>query len=190
MVARSRNIVSNLHSMAGPQLSLLDLLTYVEAEFRLADTPEYQLSSEGAPRDLHPFLRDEVYSICREAIANAFRHAVASRIEARIVFLPRKLVVTIVDDGIGMSKSIRTSGRTGHFGLSGMQAHARRINAMLQVESVLGSGTRITLEAPLSATISGHPGRLFFWRRLSRQKVQEQAETESLGASRGPHDSV
>jgi signal transduction histidine kinase len=149
MVGRSRDIVSNLHSMAGPQFSLLDLLTYVEAEFRLTDEPAYELSCEGVARVLHPFLRDEVYSICREAIANAFRHAGAGRIAVRLVFLPRKLVVTIADDGAGMSEAVRVSGRVGHFGLAGMQAHARRIDGSLRLESAPESGTKVTLEAPL-----------------------------------------
>lgn len=190
MVARSRDIVSNLHSMAGPQLSLLDLLSYVEAEFRLTDTPAYRLSNEGVPREMHPFLRDEVYSICREAIANAFRHAAATRIEVKIVFLPRKLIVTIVDDGIGMSEAIQKNGRAGHFGLSGMQTHATRINAMLRLESVAGSGTRVTLEAPLSNSTSGYRSRFSFWRHKSQRDVHQQVETEFHGISRGPHDSV
>ena len=190
MVARSRDIVSNLHSMAGPQFSLLDLLTYVEAEFRLTETPVYELSVTGIPRDLHPFLRDEVYSICREAIANAFRHAAANKIEVRILFQPRKLLVTILDDGIGMSETIRKSGRSGHFGLSGMQAHARRINATLQVESAPGSGTKVTLEAPISGPLYGHRSRVSFLRLLSRKDEQDQTQTQSQGATRGPHDSV
>jgi signal transduction histidine kinase/ligand-binding sensor domain-containing protein len=162
MVARSRDIVSNLHSMAGPQFSLLDLLTYVEAEFRLTDLPVYELSTSGTARLLHPFLRDEAYSICREAVANAFRHSAARRIEVKIVFLTRKLVVTVSDDGIGMSEAMQRSGRAGHFGLAGMQAHARRIDAVLSVASTPGSGTIVKLEVPLPDDRSG------FWMRRFR----------------------
>ena len=190
MVARSRDIVSNLHSMAGPQFSLLDLLTYVEAEFRLTDAPVYKLSSIGAARDLHPFLRDEVYSICREAIANAFRHAAANTIEVKIAFLPRKLTVTIVDDGLGMSESIRRGGRAGHFGLSGMQTHARRIDGTLQLESAPGCGTRVTLEAPISGPLYGRQIRFSFLRLVGRKDEHGQTQIETHGATRGPHDSV
>lgn len=190
MVARSRDIVSNLHSMAGPQFSLLDLLTYVEAEFRLTDTPAYELSSEGVPRDLHPFLRDEVYSICREAIANAFRHAAANKIQVAIVFLPRKLSVTIVDDGIGMSETIRKHGRSGHFGLSGMQARARRIDAILKLESVPGKGTRLTLEAPISGPASSHRRWHSFWRTLTHSHPYEAMQPHSEIASGSKHDTV
>jgi len=190
MVGRSRNIVSNLHSMAGPQFSLLDLLTHTEAEFRLAETPAYELSTEGTARPIHPFLRDEVYSICREAIANSFRHAAATRIEVKIVFLPRKLVVTIVDDGVGMSEAMRIKGRAGHFGLSGMQAHAHRIDAALRVESVPGSGTRVTLEAPLAGRLIAQRARWSSWRFRGRTELSEKEMRQAEGAGRGPHDSV
>ncbi len=190
MVARSREIVSNLHSMAGPQFSLMDLLTYVEAEFRLAETPEYVLTSEGTPRALHPFLRDEVYSICREAIANAFRHAAANRIEVTIAFLPRKLVVSIEDDGVGMSEAVRTGGLSGHFGLSGMQAHARRIDGRLQVESAPGVGTKVTLEARLAGPIAGGFG-CFSWRRFWSRGGRSRPVSESReDGARGSRDSV
>ena len=39
---------------------------------------------EGAPRELHPILRDEIYRIAGEALRNAFRHAQARRIEVEI----------------------------------------------------------------------------------------------------------
>jgi len=190
MVARSREIVSNLHSMAGPQFSLMDLLSFVEAEFRLAETPAYRLSSEGTPCVLHPFLRDEVYSICREAIANAFRHAAANRIEVKVVFLSRKLVVSIADDGVGMSEAVRTGGRAGHFGLSGMQAHARRIDGKLQVESSPGVGTRVTLEArltgPVASDLRGFSVRRL-WSRAGRTRV---AAASGADDSRDRRDSV
>jgi len=149
MIARSRDIVSNLHSMAGSHETLFELLSHIEAEFRLAEAPTFLLHTEGAPCPLHPFLRDEVYGICREAVANAFRHAEAGAIEVKVRFLAQKLVVEIRDDGVGMSEELRQHGRAGHFGLSGMQAHARRIEASLRIESAPGAGTRITLEASL-----------------------------------------
>lgn len=182
-IARSRDIVSNLHSMAGPEQGLLDLLALVEAEFRLTELPTYRLWSEGTPCPLHPFLRDEVYSICREAVANAFRHANARVIEVKVLFSAGKLVVTITDDGIGVSEEIRLSGRAGHFGLAGMQAHARRVGATLAVESASGSGTRVVLETPL-------PGRSRRFKRLDDVfkwfPIQHPQDSRHEEVTRGP----
>jgi signal transduction histidine kinase/ligand-binding sensor domain-containing protein len=158
MIGRSRDIVSNLHSMAGTQYSLLELLGHVEMEFRLGELPLFVLESKGEPRELHPFLRDEVYSICREAVANAFRHAGAKVIQVKVLYQAKKLTVQVEDDGVGMSEEMRTKGRAGHFGLPGMQAHARRIDALLTVESRIGGGTRIRLETDL------RPAKTRWWR--------------------------
>ncbi len=148
MIARSRDIVSNLHAMAGPGETLLDLLRAIEGEFRLGPLPRYDLMAEGQPPELHPFLRDELYRICREAVANAFRHANARLVRVRLRSEPAALSVSVCDDGAGMTEGIRLQGRPGHFGLSGMQAHAQRIGARLRVESAVGCGTCVVVEVP------------------------------------------
>jgi signal transduction histidine kinase/ligand-binding sensor domain-containing protein len=159
-IARSRNMVSSLHSTAVPQYSLLDLLKNAEAEFRLAEEPEFRLVSEGQPRPLHPFIRDEVYRICREAVANAFRHANAGCIEVHVRFGTETLDVEIRDDGHGMDNETREHGRPGHFGLRGMQAHADRIGAAITIDSSLQAGTRVRLHVK---TKRWNQGRLRRW---------------------------
>ncbi len=147
-VARSRNMVSSLHSTAVVQLSLVEVLRHAEAEFRLGESPKFELSSSGVPRDIHPLIRDEVYRICREALANAFRHANASNVHVIVRFLPELLEVEIGDDGEGIDEEIRLHGRPGHFGLPGIHAHAQRINASIEIASAPRQGTRILLRVP------------------------------------------
>jgi signal transduction histidine kinase/ligand-binding sensor domain-containing protein len=144
-IARSRNMVSNLHSTAVSQYRLVDVLRHSEAEFRSGPLPVFDLTSTGEPREVHPLVRDEVYRICREALANAFRHANAEYVTVEVRFLPQMLEVEIADDGQGMSNEVLTQGRAGHFGLRGMQAHAQRIGASLTIESAAGEGTNVIL---------------------------------------------
>ena len=51
---------------------------------------QFSVEVEGAPRNLHPILRDEVYRIAGEALRNAFRHARAQRIEVEIHYDERR----------------------------------------------------------------------------------------------------
>jgi ligand-binding sensor domain-containing protein len=88
-IARSRNMVGNLHSTAVVQYSLVEVLRHAEAEFRLGDLPAFELISEGEPRPIHPLVRDEVYRICREALANAFRHSNARVVRVTVRFRRR-----------------------------------------------------------------------------------------------------
>ncbi|WP_169305936.1 two-component regulator propeller domain-containing protein [Acidobacterium capsulatum] len=149
-IARSRNMVSNLHSTAVTQYSLADVLRHAEAEFRLSELPHFEMRSFGLVRKVHPLIRDEVYRICREALANAFRHSQAENVTVTVSYLPDMLEVTIADNGQGMSQNLLEHGRTGHFGLRGMQAHAQRINASLTIESSPGDGTKVILRVKTS----------------------------------------
>jgi signal transduction histidine kinase len=158
-IGRSRNMVSNLHSTAVPQNSLLEVLKHAEAEFRMGDEPQFRLICEGKPRQVHPLIRDEIYRICREALANAFRHAGARHVEVRLKFEPGILNLEISDDGQGMDEETKLRGRPGHFGLRGMEAHAQRIGASVTIESQAGKGTRIYLRAKTPSEKSIWPWR-------------------------------
>jgi signal transduction histidine kinase len=152
VIARTRDMLSNLHSMAGPEQGLSELLLHVDSEFRLSDMPRYELVSAGMAFALPASLRDEVYWICREALANAFRHASATKVVVTLTFGQERLGIVIADDGVGMSKEMQANGRAGHFGLSGMRAHARRLGVQLAVASEPGQGTEVSLELDLRKT--------------------------------------
>jgi signal transduction histidine kinase/ligand-binding sensor domain-containing protein len=169
-VARSRNMVRNLHSTAVMQYSLVDVLRHAESEFRLADMPLFELTSVGEARPVNPLVRDEVYRICREALANAFRHANARMVRVTVRFLPKVLEVEISDDGDGMDDETLLRGRAGHFGLPGMKAHAHRIGADIAIESNREFGTKIVLRVATQ-----RPRRLW-WRngwRFSSERISD-----------------
>ncbi|HMD19740.1 MAG TPA: two-component regulator propeller domain-containing protein [Alloacidobacterium sp.] len=169
-IARSRNMVSNLHSTAVTQYSLVEVLRHAEAEFRSGPLPIFDLVSKGEPRQVHPLIRDEVYRICREALANAFRHADAEYVTVEVRFLPDALEVEISDDGQGMSEELLKHGRAGHFGLRGMQAHAQRIDAALSIESEPGQGTNVILRVKT---------RNSFWRRNGKRRFRTGDDTDT-----------
>jgi signal transduction histidine kinase/ligand-binding sensor domain-containing protein len=174
-IARSRNMVWSLHSTAVVQYNLVEVLRHAEAEFRLGELPRFELSSTGERRDVHPLVRDEVYRICREALANAFRHANAQNVRVDVRFLPDLLEVEIADDGQGIDEDTRIHGRPGHFGLSGMQAHAQRIGASVAIASAPGQGTKILLRVNTPQP-TWWPIRQWFkhWRRAAKASSESK----------------
>jgi PAS domain S-box-containing protein len=117
------------------------------------NSPVFGVQVEGASRDLHPILRDDVFRITGEALRNAFLHAQASRIEVEIHYDERQLRVRIRDDGKGIDSQIATDkGRPGHWGLHGMHERAKLVGGNLEVWSKPDSGTEIELTIP--ATIA------------------------------------
>ena len=126
------------------------------------------VSVEGAPRELHPILRDDIYRIAREAVGNAFRHAEASKIEAEITYGERLLRLRIRDDGKGIDPKLLDAGRDGHWGLPGMRERAQQIGGQLEMWSEGGVGTEVELRVPGSvayATPPGHGGFRLFRKR-------------------------
>ena len=88
-------------------------------------------------------IKDTLYRIGQEAIANAIRHADPRTIRIRLQRTRRTVCLSIEDDGEGF---VANSGRAG-FGLLGMRKRAEDISATLMVKSKPGSGTRVEVKA-------------------------------------------
>ena len=112
---------------------------------------QYRLIVEGTPQSLRPAIRDEVYRIGREALANAFRHSGASVVEMTLDYARDHFRMVVRDNGCGMDPQILRSGREGHWGLSGMHERAKKIGSRLNVRSADGAGTEIDLTVPAIA---------------------------------------
>jgi len=129
-------------------------------------SPEFTVQVEGAPRNLHPILRDEVYRVAGEALRNAFRHANANHIEVEIRYDERRFRLRIRDDGKGIDPNLLTdNGRPGHFGLCGMRERTKRIGGELtlwssdpQRDGTLQSGTEVELRIPAALAYKGSIG--------------------------------
>jgi signal transduction histidine kinase len=98
---------------------------------------------------LVPAVQEQIYWIAREALLNALRHSAASRVEAEIEYLPRKLRVVVRDDGTGIDPEVLRAGRNSHWGLAGMQERAASIGAKVRVWSKQGQGTEVEISLPL-----------------------------------------
>ena len=139
---------------------------------RNGETTAFAVETEGASRELHPILRDEIYRIIGEALRNAFRHSRARRIEVEIRYDAGRLRMRVRDDGIGTGASVLQKGRAGHFGLRGMRERAKGIGGQLEVWSEQGAGTEVELTMPASVAYAGHAGRRF---RLFKRKAGAQS---------------
>jgi signal transduction histidine kinase len=102
----------------------------------------------GSPQSLHPVVRDEIYRIAREALANAFRHSEASSIEVEIAYGRAIFGLQVRDNGSGIDREILSDGRQGHWGLSGMRERAQNIGGHLSIWSNPGAGTEVELKVP------------------------------------------
>src|SRR5262249_54695582 len=86
------------------------ITTFGEGLAADAGSPEFCVRVEGESRDLPPLVRDEVYRIASEALRNAFRHAIARRIEVEIHYNNHEFRLRVRDDGKGIDPKVLEAG--------------------------------------------------------------------------------
>ncbi len=102
----------------------------------------WRSDTDSAP-DCSPQIAEQVYNITREALTNAARHAHAKQLSVQVGRSDGNYFVTVEDDGNGFDTS--QPAPSGHFGLQIMQARAKHIGGTVELQSMPGSGTRVTL---------------------------------------------
>jgi ligand-binding sensor domain-containing protein/signal transduction histidine kinase len=166
-LAEGRDRVLHLRASAGNPNDLADAFRVAAEESFQGSSPSLKVVVEGNPRALHPLVREEVFAIGREAIANALRHANGTHVEVEITYDSRELRLRIRDDGRGIDPEVlKAGGRQGHWGLKGIRERAKTIAAHLEIWSRSGSGTEIELSVPAFRAYTGvETGARWLWLR-------------------------
>jgi signal transduction histidine kinase/ligand-binding sensor domain-containing protein len=155
LLGESRDKVKDLRPAARDVADLAQAIAAEGDQFAGMHPAAFRVSVLGAPRELHPIVREEGFFIAREALANAFLHARAAHIEAELYYDKTALHVRVRDDGQGIATAVLDEGGVpGHFGLVGMRERARKLGARLDVWSKPGAGTEIDLRVPANVAYS------------------------------------
>jgi len=124
------------------------LVTAIEAQVRgFGDRTgiDARLETEGDPAELDDERQTVIYRIAQEALANAGRHAGASRVEVSLTTLGEGARLRVTDDGAGFDP---VAARRGGLGLEGMAERAKLVGGELDLRSAPGAGTEVTLRLP------------------------------------------
>ncbi|MFE9819757.1 sensor histidine kinase [Streptomyces sp. NPDC005773] len=114
--------------------------TGVRAEFTVTGTAE----------PLHDEVGATLLRIAEEALANAARHAGASRAGVTLSYMGDEISLDVRDDGRGFDPAALPPYRgAGGFGLGGMRARAERIAGTVEVETGPGLGTAVCARVPM-----------------------------------------
>jgi signal transduction histidine kinase/ligand-binding sensor domain-containing protein len=112
---------------------------------RLSGGTVVALDVTGPPRSLPPTAEANLLRMAQEAVANAYRHAGAGRIEVHLAYAPRAVTLSVRDDGGGLQPG--TPPELGQ-GLIGLRERTRELGGRLTVDSTPGRGTTILVEIP------------------------------------------
>jgi signal transduction histidine kinase len=143
----ARRSISALRSDTVEKLGLLQALEGCAARIAHGGPIKVrvQILGGGDPRSMIPRVADALYRIGQEAIANAVRHADASKLDISLIYEASAWRLLIEDDGRGFPLGEDSAG----FGIRGMGKRAESIGAMLDIRSSPGKGTSVQVRVPL-----------------------------------------
>ena len=98
-----------------------------------------------------PLRKGNAHRILREALVNVRKHAQAKHVKIELEQTDTMVLARIVDDGVG---STSFDAGPGHLGMVTMRARAAAEGGRLDIESLPGQGTTVTLGLPINATSS------------------------------------
>jgi signal transduction histidine kinase len=104
----------------------------------------------GDPRGYPGGMEDELFSVAKEAIHNAVRHAQPKEIRLILEYQRRSVLLSISDDGSGFDWE-EGSRKPGHWGLKNIRERVEKISGKWKITTAVGQGTRIEVEVPYSS---------------------------------------
>ena len=156
--ARQKLLGLRQHSQS--RLELSQALAALGLELSADTATTFSAVKKGRVKWVAALTWDEVFSIAREAINNAFRHADAEHIEAIVTYGLSTLEIRIRDDGCGVSEEasmFALSGKPGHFGLRMMHERTEQLGAELVINTGTDRGTSVSLVVPGSVAYARPP---------------------------------
>ncbi|HSG43420.1 MAG TPA: GAF domain-containing protein [Anaerolineales bacterium] len=107
---------------------------------------QVDFSINGDPRGLSAKRMRQLFYIFREALTNIEKHAQASQVSIRIDWDNDCLSLVISDNGEGFDPLNIQYGS--HYGLKFMRERVELLNGLLDVQSTIGSGTKLVVQVP------------------------------------------
>ncbi|MGD0893407.1 MAG: sensor histidine kinase [Terracidiphilus sp.] len=171
----ARRSIATLRPESLESEDILTALDHCARRMVEGGTVRVVVEREGDQRPIPLRIADTLYRIGQEAIANAVRHAEPGMLTIRMTYGNSMACLLVEDNGTGFQKDNGLGG----FGIRGMRRRAQSISAEFQIDSELGAGTRVRINAPLPPriTLVTWPGLL--WRFLKEQWTDVRPSKQS-----------
>jgi signal transduction histidine kinase len=137
-------------------LGLVAALQFLVSDLSQKDKVEVALSIEGNADGLPPEMEVAIYRIVQEALTNIRKHACASLVQIRAQFLPKQVVVTVRDNGVGFEVPTEMAdlANQGNFGLMGLKERTQLFEGHVSIISQPNQGTQVQVILPWTARVS------------------------------------
>lgn len=157
LLTATRDLHRLVYSLRPPMLSELGLVPTLHWLVRQFET-QYQVPARLAAPEacrLPDAVEMAIFRIVQEALTNVARHAKARSVHVELVIEPRRVIVTVLDDGKGFVPEKAMGADAPRLGLLGMRERARQLGGSLVINSAPGSGTSVRATIPYGGGRSG-----------------------------------
>jgi PAS domain S-box-containing protein len=143
--------------MTGLRPEVLEMLGFIEAaklytkDFEERHKIRCVFESSITTLDVTPQQSVALFRILQEALTNVVRHAKATQVTVQLLIENNKLIMEIVDNGIGFPKNHKV--RNDSYGLIGMNERVFLLEGELIIEGKPGEGTIVRIEMPYTVSI-------------------------------------
>ncbi len=156
------------HTMDEIKLLVYDLRPVMLDDFGLVPTLRWYIKShfQGAGPDvvtdfeqtetrLPGDVETALYRVTQEALANAVRHASATKVHVRLVTKPGFVSLAVIDNGRGFDAGATMRAPHAGVGLLSIKERVELVGGTVNIESAVGRGTRLYVVIPLDADRQG-----------------------------------
>ena len=143
-----RRISHRLHPAILDDLGLPAALKALVEEFGEREAMPANYLGINLPETIATNTAAALYRITQEALRNVAKHAGKTHVKVLLERKEEVLVLQVVDLGVGFDQDAEIDGEG--LGLISMTERARQIHGQFSIQSSLGKGTTVTVEAPLA----------------------------------------
>jgi len=150
----ARRSVWELRSQILEQAGLAGALRQLAVQLSTGTGPCLEFRMEGTEQRLTRAVEFQLLRCAQEAVANALKHAAASRIGLALTFSENETRLTVTDDGRGFDPAALPDDGRSHFGLLGLRERAGKLQARLAIRTSPGTGTTLSVIVPAQVPTS------------------------------------
>jgi signal transduction histidine kinase len=146
-VAATRRIAAEMRPLVLDDLGLVAAAEWLVEKFRERYAIACSISILPPQFELADPYATAVFRIMQEALANAARHAGASRVDVAMTFRDGEVRVEVRDDGRGFDPGHPRKATS--FGLVGLRERVHLVHGAIHIDSAPGRGTCIDVRIPV-----------------------------------------
>jgi signal transduction histidine kinase len=150
-----RDLSHLLHPPLLDDLGLSSAIEWYIRGFTKRHGIQVRLVADPIPERLTPDTEAASYRIVQEALTNVAKHAHATTCRVYVQRLPKTVLITVEDDGIGFDPAAASNSSDPGLGLIGIRERVSQLGGILRIESASEQGTRLTVELPARRRTSG-----------------------------------